>query len=141
VTEHHDLDNIRTHLTFGPEKYKQAKVDLSESADLEIAVVCKPLHQMALGIMRRLFNAAQMRILEGAFREIENSVCLGLGEPGCKKTSTLAYAVSILKFVGYKILVVAEENLFLDNFMIKSEEARRESLDALGDDKSSTFSE
>ena len=141
MTEHHDFDNIRTHLAFGLEKYKQAKVDLSEGADLEIAAVCKPLHQMVLGIMRRLFNASQMRILEGAFREIENSVCLVLGEPGCKKTSTLAHAVAILNFVGHKILVIAEKNLFLDNFMIKSEEARREFLDALGDDKSSTFSE
>jgi K+-transporting ATPase A subunit len=87
------------------------------------------------------FNAAQMHIFERAFREIEKGVYLVLGESSCKRTSTLAYAVTILNFVGYKILVVAEENLFLDNFMIKSEEAQTEFLGALGDDKSSTISE
>jgi hypothetical protein len=52
VTQRDDLDNIRTHLIFGPEKYKQAKIDLSEGVDPEIATVCKSLHQTALGIMR-----------------------------------------------------------------------------------------
>jgi hypothetical protein len=42
-----------------------------------------------------------------------------------------------LNLVERKIPVIAEENLFLDNFMSKLEEARREFLDAPGDDKSS----
>ena len=44
MTERDDLDNIRTHLIFGPEKYKRAKVDLSEGVDPEIATVCESLH-------------------------------------------------------------------------------------------------
>lgn len=74
-----------------------------------------------------IFNAAQMRILQETFREIENGACLVLGGLGCKKTSTLAHAIAILNLAGHKILVVAEEDLFLDNFMVKLGEARKSS--------------
>jgi hypothetical protein len=72
-----------------------------------------------------------MRILEEAFHEIENGVRLVLGGPNCKKATTISHAVPILNLVGHKILAVAEENLCLDNFIVKLEEARRELLDAL----------
>ncbi len=111
---------------------------MSEGVHLEIATICKSVYQTALGIVRRFFNAAQMRILKEVFRKIKNGVCLVLGGPGCKKTATVGHAVAILNLVGHKILVVAEENLCLDNFMIKLKQARRELLDALGDDESST---
>jgi Tfp pilus assembly pilus retraction ATPase PilT len=68
-----------------------------------------------------------MRTLQETFRKIENGVYLVLGGLGCKKTSTLAHAVAILNLVGHKTLVVAEEDLFLDNFMVKLEEARKSS--------------
>jgi hypothetical protein len=53
VTERDDLDNIHTHLIFGPEKYKQVRVDPREGVDPEIAMVRKSLHRTALGIMQR----------------------------------------------------------------------------------------
>jgi len=50
--ERHDLDSIRIPLIFEPEKYKDAKVDLSEGVHLEVATIRKSMYQTALGIVR-----------------------------------------------------------------------------------------
>jgi len=128
-----DLDSLRIPLIFGPEKFKQPSVDLSEGNVPADAETAESLYQRAMDVLRPVFSDAQMTILGQAFRQIENKICLVLG---CRKTDTLAYAVCALNLAGHKILPCSEENPCLDNFMDRLEKARLSlGILARGDDE------
>ncbi|ERF70532.1 hypothetical protein EPUS_08594 [Endocarpon pusillum Z07020] len=121
-----DLENFRIPLIFTKEIKAFHHVNLIAGGDPKNDDQNRTFFDWVFNPIQGRLNKDQKQIFERDLRQVWNGTKFVKGGPGCIKTSTMAWVVLLLSLIDHKVMIVAEDNGSVNQFMKTLESVRVE---------------